>query len=859
MHITRFPVVATGTVVLALLVVFFPSLFFGRVISPLDALYNTPPWRATHRPVEVTNPDLTPAAMVSLSLMEAARHDGRAIALWNPYLSGGASGTLAWNNGLLSPAVLPFWSWIDPARLPNAMVLVKFLLAFVGLWLFLKRFGLGDVPASVGGVAYALAGPLTANWLWPSSATAAGLPLLLWAIDKTLASARPWRWIAPGVLAWLVFLTGGAFGTTLVGGVIVAAWTAFRWLHVRKERPGWTRPAIALAVGPLLAVAVLAPSVGLFAASLHSSGVPKSPVARSSWGAGAVRLLGDPFVYGDPRKETFTPPSRMGTVPFHDTVLSVGTVTLFLAILGAATRKREAVFWTVVFGFGLLMVAWGPAGGLLDVIPGGRGIPAFRMAPYIALAAAVLAAWGVAALQRLAGSGVLGSACGLLIVAVALEQGMFAGHLLAFLPPSQARWPVTRGLEFLEKNAVDEPSRVAPLGDTLTPDTAQAYGLEDLRSRSASTRSYRRLLSIIDPQVEIEPEKGLRLNAATVNLQHPYLRALGARWVLEDPRYGLVEFSLGQNTVEIEPRHGLVGPLVAGSVVTQDLFLPRGCSRFALNGDTRREKTVGTLRVTLTDEMTGLHQAAWTVAASKIATDGFVWLNMPPGLDMAHRFRLTVVSEIASGTLWLRRTSKPHALDGELLWNGRKIRGDLGLSFDVSGYVPVYTGRDLRIWEDRRAAPRFWMVRRAVPGGLNKLLDAQPPFDLMQEAVVSPRSFQRLKQLLKRHVRHGREELLLKAWAPALYELRSTLATPALMVSSLPSRPALWRAYIDGHRIRLMTVNGLFIGLPVPAGTHRVRLEAGLPVDLWAASGIGMLLWMGLAIGAVWAGRGRRR
>ncbi len=859
MHSGKFPVVAFGTIVLALLVVFFPSLFFGRVISPLDVLYNTPPWRATHRPVEVTNPDLSPAATVSLSLMEAAHRDGSSIAVWNPYAACGGPGTLTWNDGLLSPAVLPFVFWIDPAHLPNVIVLIKLLLAFGGAWLFLRRIGLDDLAASAGGAAFALAGPLTANWLWPSSATAAALPLLLWAVDVTLVSERPRRWIAAGSVVWLLFLSGGAPGVTVTACAVVLAWAVFRWIQMRRRRTHSAEKVMALLIAPAIAIAVLAPSLHLYeAAGVHAS-TSTSALPTGSWGAAAFRLFADPFAFGDPRQATFEPPARMGTIPFHDTVLSAGLVTLVLALFGAATGKREAGFWLAILGGGLLAVAWAPGGRVSGWLPGAKAIPVAALAPVIALGAAVLAGFGMAALERIAGSGTLRAACGLLIVAIVLEQGMFAGHLLAFLPPAQARWTATRGVSFLEHQAALAPARVAPLGDTLTPETAQAYGLEDLRSRMAPSGAYRTLLSLIDPQVSVEPSKGLRLNAATVDLEHPYLRALGARWVLEDPRYSLVEFSLGQDTIEVEPRHRLLGPIVTGSAVTQDLFLPRGCSRLALNAARRGPEPVGTVRVELTDEISGRRRASWNVAAKRLAADGFVWLSVPPGLDARHRVRLTIVPNLRAGAVWLRRTSNPHALNGELLVNGHRVHGDLGLSFDVSGYVPVYSGADLRIWEDRRAAPRFWMVRRVIPGGLNLLLKAQPPIDLTRAAAVAPGVERALAPLLGRHVPHGRESLVLRSWSPAAYELHATLRAPALMVSSVPSRPALWRATIDGHRIRPVRVNGLFLGLPVPAGTHRIDLKAALPPGRWAISGIGMLAWIVLAAAAGWPGKGRKR
>jgi hypothetical protein len=353
-------------------VVFFPTLFFGRVVSPLDVLYNDPPWRAVHHPVEVTNPDLERPATAYLPLLEAARRDGASIALWNPYLAGGAPGVLAWNDGLLSPTVLPFLPWIDPALLPNAVILAKLLLAFVGTWLLLRRLGLGQTAASVGGAAFALSGPLTAAWLWPSSATGAALPLLLYAADRVLAAAKPWRTVAAGTLAWLAFLAGGGPGETAVGLVLVAAWVIVRFGEARRRGAAGLRHLAAVAASASIAGALLAPSFGLFAASLGPSGALARPAAHHAFGWQAFRLLVDPFAFGDPRRATYSPPPALSGMAFHDTVLAIGFVTVVLALLGLASRRRGIVFWGAVCGLALAGLAWAPAGVLLPAVPGGR-------------------------------------------------------------------------------------------------------------------------------------------------------------------------------------------------------------------------------------------------------------------------------------------------------------------------------------------------------------------------------------------------------------------------------------------------------------------------------------------------------
>ena len=849
-----FPSLAVATVLLALVVVFFPSLFFGRVISPLDVLYKHPPWRAVHHPVEVTNPDLEAPATAYLPLMEAARQEGTSIAVWNPYLAGGGAGLLTWSNGLLSPTVLPFLPWLDPAFFPNALVLGKLLLAFIGAWLLGRRLGLGTAGASACGAAFALSGPLTATWLWPSSASAAALPLLLWAVDRTLGSERPWRTAGVGATAWLVFLAGGAPGSTMVGLYVVAGWTAWR-LRASSDPPGRIAKRLpAVGVGALLAGAVLAPAMGLFTVTLGPSGALGSSLVHRGWGWSALRLLVDPFAFGDPRRGTFVPPAQLGGVAFHHLVLNIGFVTAVLALIGLVSRRKSVGFWAGTAAVFLAALAWTPAASAFSLLPGLRWVPVYRGAPVIALAAAMLAGFGVTALAAIRVGPGLRRAVPLLVAAIVLEQGLFAGHLLAFLPPREARWTATRGLDVLRERAAGSPTRIAPLGDSLPPDTAQAYGLEDVRAEYSSTSAFRRLLTTVDPQATTGPGRLLRLNPATTDLNHPYLRALGARWVVEDPRYGLVDFLLGQNTLEVEPRQAMLGPLRKGDVVEQDLRLPAGCSRLAVNG-AGRGVVGGALRTALTDEIDGRKVADWTIPAASLARDGSVWLNLPPGLRPGRRFRLRIEATNLGGRVWLRRTADPAALDGALRWRARRVKGDLGLSFDVSGYVPVYSGADLRIWENRHALPRFWVVRRIVAGDLQTMASARPPFDLGTTALIPPQEAAVLRKTVHSIKRPVAEELRLTSWGPAEYSLRSRLAAPALLVSSLPIQPRLWRAAIDGRRRPLQVVNGLFAGLRLPAGDHRLELRARVPWTWWALSCLG---FVGLAGALEVERRGRK-
>jgi len=843
-----FPTLAAGVLLLAVVVVFFPTLFFGRVASPLDVVFNDPPWRAGHHPVEVANPALRRPATTFLPAAAQLQREGPSSAVWSPYAACGGAGTLEWSRGLLSPFVLPFLPWVGWAYLCNVLILGKLACAFAGVYLLLRRLGRSRVGAATGAAVYALSGPLAARWLWPVSGAGAVLPLLLWAVDRALAEQRLARKVATVAPAWLALLACGSPPATLVAGLAVAVWTGYRLLSFpstaggpspghspaagcrRREVRAHLRSVLAVGAGLVVALAILAPALGLFAISPDDGASPELVSPERGWGWSVLRLLVDPFAFGDPRLDSFEPPAAVGPVGFHDSCVAIGIVAAALALLGTAARRPP---WRPlgVAAAVLCVLAWEPATRVMRSLPW-LGDDVWALAPLSALALAALAALGVDRLGALAGDPRRVALLICLPVAVVLEQGFAAGHLLAYLPYDESGWSSTPALLHLQERGIGEPSRIAPLQDVLWPDTAAAYGLEDLRSNLGAGDAYRRWLQAVDPQVWGHFGRSLRLNAATVDLGHPYLAALGARWVLEPSQLRLVEYVLGQKTVEVEPRSHLLGPLSPDDPVVQELDLPPGCRRLAVHATARGRPVEGHLEARVVDEVTGDQIAACRLSGRRLATEGSAWVDLPVAPAAGRRHRLELTSSLTAGRLWLRTTTSPASIDGRLIWKGRARPRDLGLSFDLSGYSLAYEAEDLRVWENGRAAPRFWPIRSVVAGSLSDLLELDPPLDLRRRALVPDRLAPQIARTLRPPPPGRPESLVLESWTPTTWILSLELAAPALLVSSVRAEPRLWHALLDGEKQEIVPVNGLFVGVLVPEGRHRLQLRASLP-SLW--------------------------
>lgn len=77
------------------------------------------------------------------------------------------------------------------------------------------------------------------------------------------------------------------------------------------------------------------------------------------------------------------------------------------------------------------------------------------------------------------------------------------------------------------------------------------------------------------------------------------------------------------------------------------------------------------------------------------------------------------------------------------------------------------------------------------------------------------------------------------AWEPERIEADVVVSDPALAVFSLVAYPG-WQATVDGRSVPWAVADGLFVGVPVPAGSHEIRLEYR-PASFYVGAGISAL------------------
>lgn len=217
------PVIGFGLFLGAALVVWFwPSVFGGKVLLPLDIMAANPP----HTPLSdapVHNHLIGDMIFESYQWKAFQQYAFRAgdLPLWNPFTFCGHPLYTTGQSMTFYPLNLLFL--LIP--LPQAFVfftIVHLLLGGLFTYLLFRRFGAGAFGAAVGGTVFAMGGLFVARIVFPMFlATGIWLPLMILWLDVAAE---------PGALRrrpWLVLVGPALFAMPLLGGFLEIAFYAY--------------------------------------------------------------------------------------------------------------------------------------------------------------------------------------------------------------------------------------------------------------------------------------------------------------------------------------------------------------------------------------------------------------------------------------------------------------------------------------------------------------------------------------------------------------------------------------------------------------------------------------------------------
>jgi hypothetical protein len=578
-----------GVFGLLLVILFGPSLFLGRVLTPADILPGVAQpedARKTPRGNRLQADLVTQIVPLQAQVRRAFR--AGEWPLWNDLAGAGMPLMADPQSQTLEPLVL----LALPLPLPAAVGVtagLRVLTALVFFFLLLRRQGLSEGPALFGSLSFGLGGFLLLWLSWPIGGSPALLPFVLYALAVT-ADRGARRDFLLLILALFSLLTAG-HPETIVYVAIVGGLFALSRLLRRPARGGLlARWVLAGAIAFGLAAPALIPTLRFIPQSLRHHWVELRNERleqrdslfgdeRDGLQKRAVAVLA-PNAWGNSRYGYYWGESNTN----EDSSAFAGSAALLaalLAFLPAARRfPQERLFLSVLPVSLLIAVRLPGVPRLLSELPvlnqsissnrrlllvvgfclawlGACTIERWRAGEgpgrVAVLAGAViliaLIAWGyllsadVAALRSLrwfwmglqiaavAATAVFltrkRGAAWVLCILAALELLVFHAPANPSLP-RRAWYPETPAFRFLQESA--RGTRIAGLGNRILPNAAAVYGLADLRiSNPLKPFPYVQAVSAVSTSIR-STEHTLKAP------DHPLYQLFGVRWVVAQPR-----------------------------------------------------------------------------------------------------------------------------------------------------------------------------------------------------------------------------------------------------------------------------------------------------------------------------------
>lgn len=539
---------------------FRDALLYGHVLGQGDVLFDFLPWQP-YKPVgsRIHNRLLSDIPTLFYPFLFHARETilGGVFPLWSSGTAAGHPFFAAFQTALLSPFTLVHYILPFPASL-SADVAARLFAGGLGMYLFLRALPIGAGAAAFGGIAYLL-NPFSVVWLeHPLSAVASCLPWLLLTVDRAArqGDARSAAFVA--IASAITLLTGHpetAFKVLLLS----AAYAVYRGFATGRVVRTTALVGIAMILGALLASIQLLPFLEYARESrVLSARSGSGPLLTSPLSAFATAFV--PDFYGTPLRNRFvlngTNYCEMqlypGIVTWLFAALALthqrhrGRAVFFLAagivaVLIMYGTPVARLMMTIVpplqvaalSRFGLIgitgVVVTGAIG--FDALFGHEDVRSPQEPRRLAVAASAMAAvmtitvagflvsqqelltatrqWAstlratTEAAQLLAASlvAVFAAAWVRHRALALLPIALLIGDLLAFGDGFHGFIPREQSFPAVPELAVPQGDRdifrVAGWGDTLLPNTALVYGLQDFRGNDGiGIHSYARLLDV---------------------------------------------------------------------------------------------------------------------------------------------------------------------------------------------------------------------------------------------------------------------------------------------------------------------------------------------------------------------------
>jgi hypothetical protein len=802
---------------------FFPTLFMARIPSPNDVFFNYQPWAAV-RSADVQNSVLNDPPTSYFTLMSLVKTDWRAFH-WNPFVASGIPGWGSSAAAVLSPFILLPTLLLPLGGVFAGIIFIKLNAAFFFAYLWLREEGLGKRGAAVGAIVFAASGAIAVRWWWQATNATVLYPALLWIALRAARGKRVPLWFA-GLVALAYALAG--FPASMAYG----AWIAAAYFAIRMRRLSLRPPATAVA-GVVLAVLIAMPSLVPMVQFVRRTGYLETRATASSSFAFPPRhllLFVAPFHLGNPADHDWRGDRALGILNNEvEATVYLGFVALPLLLLGFFNRRaRGRWFWlALLLLFGGAMFGAPVAREIFAALPGFKYSSLTRLQLALPLPAAYLAAAGTALLARGQWRGMVAM---LLAVAASADLAVFAARFYPFVEPSIAVPPETPAIAFLR--AQPRPFRIAPFFLYLWPNSAELYGLEDIRSHFSSEREYRAMLQRFEPQAFSTQSTILQFSSLSFDFRDPLVSMLGVRYYIEQRDIDIVKWKIFGAT---EPGVKEVGNFVLkpGTAIARHVEVsPRPF--YAIEVPVSVEQTFSrTPRLVVTMSMDG----------------GVVWSRaFTPG-DVGALEKIYIpLPRSASRVQFLIR---PEGMSVHLLQSERPADPADAPLFYGRVTVPLIFDRDLpdgRLFRNLGELPRFHAVATVRPMPRDRFLAATKDADFAARAFATDRPFS---------LDAAPARVALRSYAEDEQIVDVDAAGRSFVASSEKLTPEL-AVTLDGRAVRPVEINLLFAGVEVPAGRHTLVFTRRIGRGWWGVSFAALGMFVLLSAADLIAARRRR-
>jgi hypothetical protein len=312
-----------------------PSLVGARTLISVDTLTNFLPWRANGYDAlghEVCTGDTVDSVMPSIAYFRSQLFSGH-LPNWQNIVGGGSPLGSVPNTGLLNPLSLPYF--IMPLSFaPGFVVLLSWAVAIGGTFLFLRRFDVSRLAATVAGFIFATSGFMVMWTNWPQTRVAAWIPALFWALERLISRRKPLDLVLFAAILASMLLGGfpevTGFALYMAGAyLLVRIWMLYR-ASLRQALSVAAMAAGGVLLGAALSAVQMLPFVKWYQVT-----------PTSSYATGNARV-------GSPNSSLFTlispnadglciagKSSGVNGVPI-ELVSYIGAAALVLAVAGAA-------------------------------------------------------------------------------------------------------------------------------------------------------------------------------------------------------------------------------------------------------------------------------------------------------------------------------------------------------------------------------------------------------------------------------------------------------------------------------------------------------------------------------------------